>query len=178
MAWTKSPFLHIAVLTNAHGLNGENKVKLLSDLPDRLAGLEEVYLLSPDGKVNRGKRKILSLRGADHEIILLSGVPDRAEAEKLKGCYLSVDRSEAYALDEDQYFVSDILGMQVRTSDRGIIGKLGDVLDSPSGEIFQIERPGSKDLLLPLCGGVLLHVDFDEGIIDVALPGGLWEVYE
>ncbi len=178
MAWPVSEYLHIAVLTSPHGVKGEMKAKILSDLPDRLAGLEEVYLFSPNAKQNLGKRKIESVRGAAHDLVKLAGVESREEAEKLKGTYLSLSRAEAMPLAEGQYYITDLIGMRVADHNRGLIGTLKDVLDTPSGDLFVIKREGAKDLLLPIRGGALSEVDFAEGIIQVQLPEGLWEIYE
>ncbi len=178
MAWPLSDYLHIAVLTSAHGVKGEMKAKILSDLPDRLAGLEEVYLFSPDAKKNLGLRRLQDVRGAQHDLVKLEGVETRDDAEKLKGSYLSVKREEALPLEEGQYYISDLIGMKVRDEARGVIGTLKEVLDTPAGDLFVIKRPGAKDLLLPTRGGALLDVNFTEGEIYVSLPEGLWEVYD
>lgn len=153
-------------------------MKLLSDLPDRLAGLSEVFLFSADGKKLLGKRKILALRGAAHEIIRLEGIGDRNEAEKLKGVILAVSRGDAYELEEGSYFIPDLLGMRVEDQEKGMIGTLRDVLDSPAQDILQIRRKGLKDLLMPMTKETVLEVDFEDGIIRVRLPKDLWEVYD
>lgn len=178
MAKSLRQYFFVAVLTAPHGIKGELKLKLLSDLPDRLAGLAEVWLFSRDGKTQLGRKKILALRGAAHEIIKLEQVDDRDAAEKLKGCFLAVSRQEAYPLSDGQYFVDDLLGLKVRDRNRGEIGVLQDALDNPAQPILLIRRPGKKDLLLPLNQATLEDVDFEEEVIKVNLPEGLWEVYE
>lgn len=178
MAWPVSEHFYVAVLAAPHGIKGEFKVKLLSDLPDRLASLSEVLLFSPDGKKPLGCRKISGLRGAGHEIIALEGITDRTEAEKYKGCLLAVPRDQAYPLEEGQYYIADLIGMRVSDKTRGVFGKLSQVLDSPAQDIMQIKRAGKKDLLLPMNKETLTDVDFENGIINVILPPGLWEVYE
>ncbi len=178
MAEPLQDYLFVAVLRAPHGVKGELKVKLLSDLPDRLAGLAEVFLFAPDEKTLLGKRHILNLRGADHSIIKLEGIRDRSAAEKLRGVFLAVPREEAYPLKKDQYFLADLLNMKVYDKLRGLIGTLKDAAENPSQDILFIARKGKKDLLLPFTKENVLSVDFSKGIIKVDLPEGLWEIYD
>ncbi len=177
MAWPVKQHLYIAVITQAHGVKGECKVKLLSDLPDRLVGLEEVSLYSPDGKRNLGTFKLTEVRGNNLEIIRLEGVTTREAAEKLKGAYLAVERADAYELEDGQYFIADLIGMEVRDEVRGKIGVLAEVSEGVGTDLLRVSRGQMKDLYLPVQGGNLLDVNFAEGFILVSLPEGLWEIY-
>lgn len=153
-------------------------MKLLSDRPGRMADLSEVLLFEKDGKTSAGKRRIVGLKGSSHDIIKLEGIDDRSEAEALKGFYLAVPREAAYEPEEGEYFIPDLIGMRVADRERGVIGTLAEVPETPANDILLVKRSGKKDLLIPLAPGILQDVDFAEGVIHVVLPAGLWEIYE
>lgn len=169
--------LRVALLLSAHGVSGELKARCLSDDPDRLLGLEEVWLTSPEGELLR--RVGLSARRAHGcDLVRLEGVDDRDAAERLRGAYLAVERARALPLPEGRYYECDLLGLAVEDAVRGPIGRLRRISYNGAQDVYEIARPGRKPLYLAVTDETFLGAEPGEGIIRVRLPEGLWEVYE
>lgn len=177
MSWEKEKYFFLAQIGKAHGIKGELKMKFLGSDPTVLSSLEEIALFTEDGKEPLYMYVIENVRGTPPSIIKLNGIEDRTSAERLSGLYIAVTREELGPLEDNQYYIADLVGMRVFDEQRGEIGKLRSVLQGTSPN-YQIARPGKKDLLLPTQGNFLLNVDFELGIMYVNLPEGLWDIFE
>ena len=77
-------------------------------------------------------------------------VPDRTAAEKLRGTVLTVPRSALPALDEGEFYYSDLLGLPVVTDTGEEIGRVCAVENFGATEIVEIEKPDGKKFMVPL----------------------------
>lgn len=66
-------------------------------------------------------------------LLRLTGIADRTAAEKLRGQTVEIPRDEAQPLDEDEFYIADLIGASVFGSDGERIGRLGDVLQTTGG---------------------------------------------
>ena len=142
--------------------------------------IESHFFIAQLGKAHgiKGELKLKILSpNPDVCIIKLSGVSDRTQAEQLNGHYLAVRREDASPLEEGEYYIADLIGMEVIDETRGVIGTLRNVIDGAS-PVLQIQRPCKKDLYMPKLGGHFKNADLETGKIEVSLPEGLWEIYD
>lgn len=158
-------------------MRGELKVRLLSSDRQRLKSLRDCYLTQPDEKSGQPVRITAAREVKGFWLISLLGVNDREQAEKLRGCLLSVDRDQAIKLKEDEWFVADLLGCEVYDSQYGYLGHLADILQYPAQDIYIVAMAGCKDILFPARKTIIIKVDLAGRRIDVDLPPGLYEVY-
>jgi 16S rRNA processing protein RimM len=173
----KRAILHIGRIGRAHGLNGEVKATVLSSDPDRLNQLTECLLLSADEKEER-LVQIAGVRPAGSQVIIkLEGIDDRSQAERVNGCFLSVRRDQALALQSGQWFVCDLIGCRVYDDTEGDLGSLLDILPYRAQDIYVVRLAGQPDLLFPALKNILRQIDPVRRRIDVHLPEGLYEVY-
>lgn len=174
--FTPREYFHIAVLIGAHGIKGECRAKLLSDETD-LASLKKAYLLSPDEE----ELAAVKLKAKAHKnvyIVQFEHIKNREDAEALKGQYIAISRELAKALPEGRYYTADLVGCSVYVAGRGKIGTLKDSISSPGADIFEVKRPGMKDLLIPILDDTLIDVNIEAREIHVQLAEGLWEIYD
>ena len=108
MPASRDGFAVLGVITGAHGVRGE--VKLKSFAQDPLAIRDYKPLLMGDS----GKQvEILAIRTVKSGFVArLTGVTDRNQAEELKGTELKVPNADLPAPDEDEFYYSDLIGMQ------------------------------------------------------------------
>jgi 16S rRNA processing protein RimM len=140
-----------------HGLDGSFHV---ADPRPTLLACAALVL---DGRPLRVERRA----GTDARPILrLEGVRDRDAAEALRGTELLVARSDAPALDEDEWYAEDLAGCLVVDGDREL-GRVRRLVPLPSCEALEVERPGAPDLLVPLVRDAVRAVDVEAGRIDV-----------
>ena len=94
-------------------------------------------------------------------------------AEKYKGCYLKIHRKDARELPEGVYFIADIIGSKVITDDGKILGKVDDIYNTGSNDIYVVKDELGKQILLPGIKDVLLDIDVENQKVTVHLLKGL-----
>lgn len=144
-------------VSRPHGLDGSFHV----------AG-PEADLLARGARVTVAGRThtIVRRAGTDTRPILrLDGVGSRESAEALRGEPLRVDRAVAPALDDDEWWADDLIGLAVRDGEHAV-GRVERVMSLPSCEVLVV-TPGER--LIPLVSDAVRRVDTDAGVIDVDL---------
>lgn len=105
--------------------------------------------------------------------VKFEGLDDINEVEKYKRCPLLVTRENAVELEEDEYFVADLLGLTI-VDDSGVtIGRLENVISTGANDVYEVLTEDGGRILLPAIKECILDVDMDEGIILVHLMKGL-----
>ncbi len=125
----------LAVITGAHGIGGEVKLKLFTND------------LTPYGSFNNGALTLTSLHGS---IARFAEVPNRTAAEALRGTELTVPRSALPPLEEGEYYHTDLIGLPCETDTGEQIGHVAAVENFGAGDILEIERPDGKRFMVPV----------------------------
>lgn len=163
--------LQVGVISSTHGLRGEVKVFPTTDDAQRFKILKEVILDTGKEKLNL---KIEQVKFFKQFVILkFEGFDDINEIEKYKGKSLLVTRENAVKLEENEYFIADMIGMSVFTDDDKQLGILSDVLETGANDVYVVETPDKKELLLPAIKQCILKIDIENGRMDVHLMEGL-----
>lgn len=154
----------LGVVTGAHGLRGELRVKLWNPDSDLLDELETVLLRS-DGVPTPRRVRIDGLRAHKQGVLMfLEGVDDREAAERLRGTELCVARGELPELPDDEFYLVDLLGLEVQTADGRTVGKVVDTIAYPASEVACVRVEGGI-VELPLLSPYLLEVARERGIL-------------
>jgi 16S rRNA processing protein RimM len=107
--------------------------------------------------------------GTDRALILrLEDHDDRWAAESLRGKDILVARAEAPALGPDEWWAEDLVGCVVHDGDRAV-GIVRQLVELPSCEVLEVERPGGGELLVPLVSDAVRDVDLERRTIDIDL---------
>ena len=113
--------LKVGVITTTHGVRGEVKVFPTTD-PERFLDLEYVIL---DAGREMKKLEIRNVKFFKNLVILkFDGIDNINDIEMYKGRDLWVPREEAQELDEDEYYIGDLIGMEVVLEDNTHFGTL------------------------------------------------------
>jgi 16S rRNA processing protein RimM len=171
------PAGHFAVgqIVGAHGLYGELKVEAYTDYPERFAAGARLLLGEELEPVT-----VESMRPHKSNLLVrLAEIEDRTAAEDLRGLWLYVAEAEA-ALEEGAYWIHDIVGLNVVTTEGQAIGKITDVFATGANDVYVV-RPEAginqgRELLLPAIADVVERVDLDQGIMVIRLLEGLIDV--
>ena len=134
----------VAVITSAHGLNGE--IYLISYVSDYLS-LKYYSPLTDKEK----EYYITSIRPHGKKIIAkIKNINSRTEAELLKNTPLFTDKSKFPSLNSEEFFSNDLKNMKVILEDETEYGTIKDCYNFGAGEIVEITlRDSSKTILLP-----------------------------
>ncbi len=160
-------YLEAGKIVNTHGLRGEVKITPWTDYPEVFEELDKLYL--DDGtsfKVKGVKYHKSSV------IVKLSGVDDVNAAERLKNKTVYVPREDMDSLPDDTYFVVDLIGLEV-FEEENFIGKITEVINTGSNDVYVVKKEGEKDILIPALKEVILDVNINEGFMKVKIPEGL-----
>ncbi|MGG7143785.1 ribosome maturation factor RimM [Clostridium nigeriense] len=158
--------LRVGKIVNTHGLKGEVKVIPLTDDPKRYNELEFVLI---DGV----KRNIENCKyQKDRVIVKVEGINSIEEAEKYKNKYMEIPREYAVPLEEDTYYIADIIGCNVYDTEGKNLGEVYDVIQTKNNDVYWIRKP--KELLIPVLLDIVNDIDVENKKI-VIKPVGEWQ---
>lgn len=159
--------IDVAQVTNTHGLRGEVKVIPRTDYPEFFEEISGVYL--EDGTY----LKITGIKYQKNMVILkFKGINKVEEAQSLRSKILYVPKEIFDDLPEGTYLIADIIGLDVLEDDINY-GKITDVFSTGSNDVYVVEKPNDKPLLIPALKNVIEDINIDEGYMKVKLPEGL-----
>lgn len=165
--------LRVGVIANTHGIKGEVKVYPTTDDADRFKLLKHVIL---DTGKERRELEITSVRYFKQMVILkFKGIDSINDIEKYKGKDLLISRENAVPLEEDEYFIYDIIGARVVTEEGAEIGELAEVLTTGANDVYVVRTKEAKELLLPVIRDCVKSVDTEQKLVTVHLLPGLME---
>ena len=166
--------LQVGVITSTHGVRGEVKVFPTTDDPNRFKSLKHVLL--DTGR----EKKSLEVQGVkffkQFVILKFKGIDNINDIERYKRCPLLVERKDAVELEEDEYFIADMIGIEVVTEDDKPFGTLKDVMETGANDVYEVEMADGKSLLLPAIKQCILNVDVENGTMQVHVLEGLLDL--
>lgn len=163
--------LQVGVITQTHGIRGEVKVFPTTDDAARFQDLKHVLL-------DTGKEtlplEIEHVKFFKQFVILkFKGYDNINDIERYRRCPLLVERKDAVALEEDEYFITDMIGMKVVT-DAGVeFGVLKDVMTTGANDVYVIDHPTEGEVLVPAIKECILEVDISGRQMKIRLMDGL-----
>lgn len=162
-------YLQIGVITTTHGVRGEVKVYPTTD-PERFLSLDRVFL-----DTGKEKRTPCNWRAFFKQlaIVKFKGIDNINDIERYKGCSLYVTREDAIPLEEDEYYIADLQGMQMYTEDGELFGTLRDVMETGANDVYIVDSKEHGEVLIPAIHDCILDVDLDEQKMTIHLLPGL-----
>jgi 16S rRNA processing protein RimM len=149
-----------------HGINGEVYVERISDDPRRWEPGSE--LTHEDGR----ELVVVSARGhRDRFLVAFDGIDTRSDAEHLRGA-LYVSSDEKRDLDEDEYWLQDLIGSRVESEDGVVVGDVTDVIEAPAQDLLVVATPAGERYV-PMVKEIVTLVDIDAKKVIVSPPKGL-----
>ena len=136
-----SEWIEIGKIVAAQGLDGEVRVYPDSDFPERFIEPGKRWILRP----NKSEPEPIEFLGGRYipgkglYAVEVEGVEDRDGAEALRGCKLFVEKTDRPYLEPDEFYVQDLIGMEVFNQLTGeILGKVSDII--PAGnDLLEVE---------------------------------------
>ena len=163
--------LEVGQIVNTFGIKGEVKVVPFTNDMKRFDDLKKVYVTSrKDSKLY----KVESVRYHKNMVLLkLEGINNPEDAEMLKNSYLEIDRKDAIPLEEGTYFIADLIGLEVYSDEGNLLGKVEDIYNTGSNDIYVVKDELGKQILLPGIKDVIKDVQIENAKIIVHLIPGL-----
>lgn len=107
-----------------------------------------------------------------HFILELDGVTDRNTAEALVGCEVSVEKGDLPALSDDEFYHSELLGMEVVTDDGKRLGLITGIMPTGSNDVFVV-KGAYGEVLIPSIEASEIKIDRAARSVKVHLLEGL-----
>ena len=163
--------LEVGQIINTFGIKGEVKVTPFTNDMKRFDDLKKVYVTSrKDSKLY----KVESVRYHKNMVLLkLESINNPEDAEMLKNSYLEIDREDAIPLEEGTYFIADLIGLEVYSDEGNLLGKIEDIYNTGSNDIYVVKDELGKQILLPGIKEVIKDVQIENAKIIVHLIPGL-----
>ena len=163
-------FFHVGTVTSPHGVRGDVKIYPTTEDPARFLDLDEVILRRNGKEEIRGISHVRFLKNL--VVLHLEGIDDRNAAEPYRGWELYVTRENAIPLEEGEYYVADLIGMDVYT-EKDKLGILTDVMQTGANDVYVVDSPRYGEVLIPAIKACIINVDPEGGRMDVHLLPGL-----
>lgn len=159
-------FLTVGRIVGPQGIRGELKVEPTTDFPQRFATGAEL----------RVQGRLLAVESSrwqrGYVILKLATIDSIDEAEKLRGQSLEVPNSSAQTLPQGQYYVYQIVGLEVWTTAGEHLGEVAEVAPTGSNDVYVVRGPRGE-LLIPAIEDVVKEIDLERGRITIEAVEGL-----
>ena len=176
----KNEWLTVGLVTSCHGINGQVKVKSLSDFEERFLKPGMRWLQ----KDNEPPSKIELLTGFKQPgketfIVRFQGINTRNHAEQLKKFKILVKTNELPKLKEQEFHLLELIDLQVKTLENDELKVIGKVinLENEKNNLLVIELfKNQKKVLIPFVKEIVPLVDIKNNFIIIKPPNGLLEL--
>lgn len=163
--------LQVGVISSTHGIRGEVKVFPTTNDAARFKQLKKVYLDTGWEQIELQIEQVKFFK--QFAILKFKGIDNINDIEKYRGKSLLIDREDAVELEEDEYYIADMLGMEVYTEDGAFFGKLKDVMETGANDVYIIDTQEHGEVLLPAIRDCILDVDVEKSRMTIHLMEGL-----
>lgn len=164
-------YFEIGQIVNTSGLKGVIKVKPFTDDITKFNNLKTIYISI---KKELKEFKIEQVRFNKNMVFLkLEGIDTIEEAESYRNLYLKIKRDKNEKLEENSYYIVDIIGSKVYTDCEEELGEIVDVFSTKSNDVYVVKDNLGKQILLPAIKDVIKNVDIQNKKIIVHLLEGL-----
>ena len=167
----KQEYFEIGQIVNTFGIKGFVKIVPFTDDLERFEELESVFVVKQKELIEMQIEEVKYHKNL--VLVKFKGIEDINMAEKYKGCYIKIKRENARKLPKDTYFIADLIGIDVYDENGNLLGKVDDIFNNKSHDVYVIKDDLGKQILLPSTKEVIKDVDVENNKIVVHLIDGL-----
>lgn len=147
--------LTVGVIGGTHGVRGELKLKLLTDHPEHLTTVKQVFLGESDEPT-----RLLGVRfHGEGALIRLDGVTSPEAGKRFGGLKVRIAGADARPLEEGEYFLFQLIGLSAVTSDGAALGTVTDMIETGAHDVLVITPKAGADILVPNHPRFVLDID-------------------
>lgn len=165
--------LTVGVIVGTHGVRGEMRMSLLTDTPDNLLEISQVYLGDSDTPV---KLENVRFHG-EGALITIAGITSPEAASELRGTPVRIAGTDARPLEEGEYFIYQLIGLRASTPEGEELGVVVDLIETGAHDVLVIAPEGraasrspANEILIPHHETYVHDVNPQAGRIVVSKP--------
>ena len=167
----KKEYLEAGKIVTTHGIRGEVKIMPLCDSAELLCEFDRLFMGRNHDEVVIERSRVFK----NMVIAKLQGVDTPEAAEKLRNSILFMHRDDL-ELDEDTYFIQDLMGMEVKDADTDFrYGEIADVMQTGANDVY-IVKGTDREYLVPAIPDGVISTDIDSGIMIIRPLEGLFDL--
>lgn len=159
--------INIGKVVTTHGVRGDVKVYPHTNVDDMFGKLKKIYIGTEEYKISSVKYA----KGCP--VLNLNGVNTVEEAQLLIGKQVFADEASLPKLEEDSFYLKDIIGCAAVDEQGGEIGKITDVMFTGANDVYEITTESGRKILVPAVKEFILKVDISDKKITVKLIEGM-----
>ena len=161
-------YIECAKIINTHGCRGGLKLESWCNTPEDLAEMTRIYLLESGKYVEHKVKKASVFK--QFVLMDIDGIDDMDSAMALKNKVLFANR-EDFSLDDGEYFIADIIGIDVIDADSGkVYGKLSDIINRGASDIYVVQTDNGERMI-PAVDEFIINIDINKGVFVKVIPG-------
>lgn len=167
----KEKMLRVGVVTTTHGVHGEVKVFPTTDDAKRFKQLKKAYL-------DTGKElfpvTLESVKFFKQMVIVkFREISSMDQAALYKNKDILIERADAVPLEENEFYICDLIGLPVVTDTGESLGVLSEVVKTGANDVFEVTMADGKTVLIPYIEDCVKEISLEEGRVLVHLLPGL-----
>lgn len=163
--------LQVGAITQPHGIHGEVKVFPTTNDVRRFKALKEVILDTGREKLTLEIESVKFFK--QYAILKFKGFDNINDIEKYKGKPLLVTRENAVKLGRDEYFIADLIGIEVYDEDGQYLGVMKNVIETGANDVYEVVFEDGREVLFPAIKQCILDVDMENRRMKVHIMDGL-----
>ena len=164
-------YLRVGVIIKPHALKGEVKVYPTTDDINRMKKLKKVRITN--GKISHDLN-VSSVKIFKNQAIIsfkeYSNINDIMDFMKWD---ILVEKTDAVPLEDDEYFLDDLIGIKVISDENEDLGEISDIIQTAANDVYVVSMQGVEDLLIPAIKQCVLDVDLNNKTVTVHILKGL-----
>ena len=176
----ENKWLTVGLITSCHGINGQVKVKSLSDFDERFLKSGIRWLQ----KENEPPSKINLLSGFKQPgkeifVVKLEGINTRNHAERLKKFKILVKTDKLPKLKKGEFHLLELINLEVKTLENNELKTIGKVinLENEKNNLLVIELfKNQKKVFIPFVEAIVPQIDIKNNFLIINPPNGLLEL--
>lgn len=166
----KKEYLEAGKIVTTHGIKGEIKIMPYTDTPELLCEFDRLFSDKNHDEIYIEKSRVFK----NMVIAKIKGINTPEEAEKFRNKILYIHRNDL-ELDEDTYFIQDLIGLKVKDADEGTVyGEITDVLQTGANDVYVVKGNG-REYLIPAIPEVIILTDIDNDMMLIRPLEGLFD---
>lgn len=158
--------IKVGTIINTHGIKGELKVERTGieefdrDIKYYIEGYEDEFKIK-SSKIHKG-----------NYIILLDGYNNINDVLKFKGKSIYISSDDLIDLEDDEFYIKDLIGIEVIDNNDKEVGKVVDVLEYDVNDVYVV-KSDIKEMLIPAVAEFILDIDLENNKMKVKLIEGM-----
>ena len=167
-------YLQLGDILRPHGIGGELRVRVLTDYPERIPKLKQIYLGGTPTDPKPKPYIITRVRfDRQYALITLDGVVGRDAADMLRGLALMVAIEDAVPLEDGEVYLFQLIGMRVVLEDGTDIGEIIDIAETGGNDNYIVKSATLGDFAIPAIPQVVLKIDTEKQQVVIRVMEGL-----